>query len=201
MKEFWNNRYAEPEYAYGQEPNAFLKEQLKEWRPGTILLPCEGEGRNAAYAAANGWNVQAFDLSEMAKTKAEKLATEKGVTVDFTVANAAEIEFDANRFDAVAFIYAHFPDAVRSRIHREAIRWLKPGGKLILEAFNPEQMGKNSGGPNEQSMLYTTEMLEKDFKGLDIELLETSETRLREGKYHDGDAAIIRLVGTKKIKT
>ena len=66
MKEFWNERYAEPEFAYGVLPNDFFKNQLDKLKPGSILLVCEGEGRNAVYAAKNGWKVEAFDSSEQA---------------------------------------------------------------------------------------------------------------------------------------
>ena len=51
MKDFWNDRYGRAEYAYGKNPNVFFKEQLDLLPPGKILLPAEGEGRNAVYAA------------------------------------------------------------------------------------------------------------------------------------------------------
>jgi hypothetical protein len=54
MKEFWNQRYAEAAFAYGSEPNAFFAEQLSKLEPGKLLLPAEGEGRNAVFAAKNG---------------------------------------------------------------------------------------------------------------------------------------------------
>ena len=77
MKEFWEIRYAEKQYAYGENPNVYFKEQLDKLKPGKILLPAEGEGRNAVYAAKQGWEVMAFDLSSEGKNKAEKLAAKK----------------------------------------------------------------------------------------------------------------------------
>jgi hypothetical protein len=53
-----------------------LKGILKNMPAGRILFPAEDEGRNAVYAASLGWEVHAFDISERAKDKAEKLATE-----------------------------------------------------------------------------------------------------------------------------
>ncbi|HRP00579.1 MAG TPA: hypothetical protein PLN54_14190, partial [Flavobacteriales bacterium] len=64
MKEFWDERYGAEEYAYGTAPNAWFAEQLKGLMPGSLLLPAEGEGRNAVPAARLGWKVTAFDLSE-----------------------------------------------------------------------------------------------------------------------------------------
>ena len=57
MKERWDDRYSKPEFAYGEEPNNYLKEQLIRIPAGTILFPAEGEGRNAVYAATLGWKV------------------------------------------------------------------------------------------------------------------------------------------------
>ncbi len=39
MKQFWEERYGKEEFAYGEEPNQFLKEQLANVEPGTILFP------------------------------------------------------------------------------------------------------------------------------------------------------------------
>ena len=50
MKDFWNERYDEESYAYGNSPNVFFKQQLDKLKVGSLLLPAEGEGRNAVYA-------------------------------------------------------------------------------------------------------------------------------------------------------
>ena len=196
-KNFWNERYSEKEYVYGEEPNVFFAEQVKNIKPGKIILPCEGEGRNAVYAASLGWEVNAFDSSEAGKIKALQLAAVKGVSINYTVYDANTITYAENSVDIVAFIYAHFPATIRKQIHQKAIRWLKPGGKLILEAFNPLQLQNNSGGPKELSMLYTEDMMKEDFAELKIEFLEAVQIELREGKYHEGKADVIRFVGIK----
>ena len=51
MKDFWNKRYSEPEFVYGTEPNHFFAEQLDQLKPGKLILPADGEGRNAVFAA------------------------------------------------------------------------------------------------------------------------------------------------------
>jgi hypothetical protein len=35
----WNDRYGKIEFAYGEQPNNFLKEQLIKIPAGTILFP------------------------------------------------------------------------------------------------------------------------------------------------------------------
>ncbi len=70
---FWTDRYSENKTVYGENPNEFFKEQLLKLKPGRLLLPAEGEGRNAVFAK-HGWQVDAFDYSEAAKMKALALA-------------------------------------------------------------------------------------------------------------------------------
>ena len=72
--ERWNDRYSKDEFAYGEQPNNYLKEQLQKLDAGAILFPAEGEGRNAVFAAKLGWTVSAFDISVEGKKKALLLA-------------------------------------------------------------------------------------------------------------------------------
>jgi SAM-dependent methyltransferase len=197
MKSFWNDRYAEKEYVYGEDPNVFFAEQLKALKPSAIILPCEGEGRNAVFAANNGWKVFAFDSSEEGKAKAMKLAEQKGALIDYLIADAAEINYADNSADVVALIYAHLPPEVRKQLHQKAMKWLKPGGRVILEAFNPAQLGNTSGGPKDLTFLYTENILKQDFEGLQIAFIQTLQTILNEGKYHEGKADIIQFIGIK----
>ena len=53
--------------------NWLFKEQILKLPSGKILLPAEGEGRNAVFAAQNNWLVEAFDSSKEAKKKAFSL--------------------------------------------------------------------------------------------------------------------------------
>ena len=172
MKDFWEERYSSPSFVYGESPNEFLAETLNKLTPGKIILPCDGEGRNAVFAAKAGWDTYAFDISDAGKTKALQLANKVGVEVDFQVADALLITYPENTADAVALIYAHLPVLIRQALHKKVISWLKPGGKLILEAFNSLQLNNESGGPKSIDMLYTKEMLKEDFSALHIDYIE-----------------------------
>jgi 2-polyprenyl-3-methyl-5-hydroxy-6-metoxy-1,4-benzoquinol methylase len=197
MNQTWNQRYAEKDFAYGLLPNEFLKAQLEKLPKGNILFPCEGEGRNAVFAAQNGWNVTAFDFSEVGFEKANLLATQNQVAINYSVADALEITFEPESFDAIALIYVHFPEKVRIQFHAKIMNWLKPRGCIILEVFNPLQLNNSSGGPKDISMLYTKEMIEHDFKSIRTKLLCSETIVLNEGKYHQGKADVIRYVGVK----
>ena len=195
--EFWNARYNEEGFAYGQTPNEFFKEQIDKLPVGKILFPCEGEGRNAAYAAALGWEVQAFDISEVGKQKAINLAASFNAKINYEICNVANANFEDNTFDAVVLIYSHLPETLRIELHGKIKNWLKPGGTVILEAYNPLQLNNNSGGPRDIQMLYSIETLMSDFHGMHFEILEEKQVELNEGKYHIGIADVVRFVGRK----
>ncbi len=198
MENFWNERYNREEFVYGEQPNEFFKEQLSTLIPGKIILPCDGEGRNGVHAAICGWEVLSFDSSDAGKTKAMRLANSKNVVLKYEIGDATEVEYTENSVDVVAFIYAHFTPTIRQKIHHKAISWLKPGGRIILEAFNPKQLALNSGGPKDIALLYTESILHDDFKDLEIGELKTCITELKEGKFHEGHAEVIRFVGIKR---
>ena len=195
--EFWNQRYSDQEYAYGKEPNQFFAEEIKKLTAGTALFPCDGEGRNSVYAATRGWKVSAFDFSASGKEKADKLASENGVEISFQTADASTVEYEPAQFDLIVFTFAHLPENIRTRLHAEAIHWLRPGGKIIYEAYNPKQLNNNTGGPKDLNMLGSREVIVADFGRLTTQYLEELQVEVNEGKFHNGLADVIRFVGTK----
>src|SRR5579863_666860 len=112
--ERWDDRYRNEEFAYGEQPNNFLKQQLEKLPVGKILFPAEGEGRNAIFAARLGWTVSAFDISVEGKNKALRLAETNQVTIDYQVAELESLNYQPEQFDAIALIYAHFPAGIKS---------------------------------------------------------------------------------------
>ena len=195
---FWDERYSSNEYVYGKEPNQFLKEQLRNIIPtGKLLLPGEGEGRNAVYAAKFGWKVDAFDQSSVAKIKALKLAEENNVTIKYSTVDLAKFTPQENFYNCAAIIFVHIAPDFRSEFHKIIIDSLKPGGKIILELFSKNQFGKSSGGPQDLEMLYSFDEIKNDFKEMRTILLKEESIFLVEGEKHKGEASVIRFVGEK----
>lgn len=197
MKEMWNERFAVEEYVYGKEPNRFFKEQIDKLTPGKILMLAEGEGRNGVYAAKLGWQVDAVDLSEKAKEKALVLAAENGVPINYEISFLDEYQFKDDTYDAVGIFFLHLTDEETERIAEKAIKSLKPGGKLIVEVYEKDQLKYNSGGPRVPELLYSLEDFMNYFNELDFDLFKKEIVSLSEGPLHNGEAAVIRFVGTK----
>nr|WP_315151686.1 class I SAM-dependent methyltransferase [uncultured Flavobacterium sp.] len=199
----WDERYSGEEFAYGEEPNNYLKEQLDKLKPGTILFPAEGEGRNAIYAAKTGWNVFAFDISEEGKKKALQLAESNNVKIDYQVGELETINYQIDQFDAIGLIYAHFPAAVKSHYHTILDKYLRKGGVVIFEAFSKKhldyvQKDEKVGGPKDIESLFSIEEIKSDFPDYDFEELTEMEIELNEGLFHNGKGSVIRFVGRKK---
>ena len=203
MKEFWDERYKNDQYVYGVEPNHFFKQQIDKLPVGKILMPAEGEGRNAVYAAKLGWECTAFDISVEGKNKALQLAELNNVQLNYQVGNLETLSFEKEQFDAIALIYAHFPADIKIQYHLMFDSYLKKGGIIIFEAFSKKHIEFNSknekvGGPKDVNMLFSIEEICADFCNYDVlEMIET-EIELNEGVFHNGQGAVIRFVGRKK---
>lgn len=202
-KDFWNDRYSPEEFVYGEAPNEYLKDKLSALSPGTIVLPAEGEGRNAVYAAKNGWTISAFDQSEAGQKKAILLAERSSVSIDYRVSDMDTIDYPGQSFDTLALIYAHFPADVRREYHQKLSSYLKKGGALILEAFAKEhtknqQVNPDAGGPCDINALYDLAEIQADFEGYEYKEALTAVIELSEGSHHLGKADVIRIFAIKK---
>jgi SAM-dependent methyltransferase len=199
MLKSWEERYAKEEYAYGKEPNEFFKNEIEKLNPGRLLLVGEGEGRNAVYAAKLGWNVDAVDFSEMAKKKTLALAKENNVEINYVVQDLNTFKPEENFYDAVGIIFIHLDEELRRNVHYKVINSMKKNGQIIFEAFEKEQIKRTSGGPKNIELLYSLEDIVSDFIRLDFKKLSKETVSLEEGKYHLGEAVVIRFVGNKIV--
>ena len=205
MTEFWNERYGQAQFAYGKEPNAFLAAVLPKYPVnGKILFPADGEGRNGVFAATLGWDVHSFDQSTSGRDKALDLARERGVTIQYDIADYTSIQLTRESYSAIGLFYVHSTPEVKERLHAKLISSLKPGGIVILEAFSKghellQKINPAVGGPPIPDRFYSREEIERDFAKFDIVQLEELKTELSEGLYHRGMSSVIRFVGVKQM--
>lgn len=202
MKNFWDERYKEPEYVYGEEPNVYIKSKLDTLEVGKVLFPLEGEGRNINYAAENGWEAYGFDSSVEGKKKALYMAIKKVILIDYLLADLEEVTYETESFDVLGLCYAHFSEEKRREYHQKMASYLKVGGHLILEGFSKQhtrfqETNPTAGGPKEVSMLFDLEEVKADFPNFEfLEAIQT-ETTLAEGEGHKGEAEVIRIFAKK----
>ena len=197
MKALWDNKYSAQKYVYGKEPNGFFSAQLDRSTPGFLLLPGEGEGRNAVYAAMKGWTVDAFDQSHEGYDKAMDLASEKKVQINYLVCQLEDFAFKPNHYDFAGLIFFHAENSMREYLHQLIFESLKPGGTLVLEAFHKEQIYRDTGGPKSLELLFDEKTLLSDFAAFETKFLEKNEILLNEGPFHQGEASVVRFIGKK----
>ncbi len=197
MKEMWDKRFAAEEYVYGTRPNEWFAQCLDKSKPGSIFLPAEGEGRNAVFAAKLGWDVFAMDYSTEGKAKALRLAEEQNVSINYQIADVLKNEWP-EQFDAIGSFFLHLPPDQRKDLHQKMLAHLKPGGLIIMEVFDVDNLPIRKMGPQNADLLYTEKEILYDFSGLEILHCEKAKRHLKEGAFHDGEGITIRFLGRKK---
>jgi trans-aconitate methyltransferase len=195
---FWNQQFAAHGYKYGTQPNAFLVAQAHRLMPGSdVLVPGDGEGRNGVWLAQQGHRVTSMDASAVGLAKARDLASSRGVHLQTVEADLADWTPASDSADAVVLTFVHLSPAIRLATHRRLMQALRPGGLVLVEAFHPRQLPLRSGGPKDETMLYTLAMLRQDFDGLEECLAEEVEALLDEGPGHQGPAQVVRWIGRR----
>ena len=191
----WDERFGAAEPIFGTKPNAYLEAQTKHLKPGMgVLVPGDGYGRNGIWLAKQGFRVHTVDLSPVGVERARKAAQSAGVVMTIEQADLSTWKWPEREFDAAAAIFLHLPPEARHKVHSSMLRALKPGGIAIVQAFTPEQLQYSSGGPKQVDLLYSAELLRKDFDGAEIVELAEKHVQLEEGHKHSGMGAVVQGV-------
>ena len=193
----WDARYAEPGYAYGTEPNDFLRAVAARIPAGPVLCLADGEGRNGVFLAELGHEVTSVDLSEVALAKAATLACARGVGLRTVHADLARFVIEPGHWSGIVSIFAHLPPPIRVRLHAAAVEGLRPGGTFVLEAYTPRQLAFGTGGPTDASLLMSPAVLRRELEGLVLERCEEIERDVVEGRFHRGRAAVVQVLGRR----
>lgn len=193
----WDAVYAEPGYAFGTAPNDFLVEVAARIQPGPVLYLGEGEGRNAVYLTARGHEVTAMDYSRVGLEKVQALAGERGVCIETVLADLADYDLGRGAWVAVVSIFLQVPLELRRRVHRAAVKALRPGGVFIAEAYALQQAALTSGGPRDTRLLYDLPVVQAELAGLDWEVARVVERELDQGRRNQGLCAVAQLLGRR----
>ncbi len=182
---YWNERYSEDVSVFGMEPNRFVAGSLSGLEPRRVLDLGAGQGRNSLWLAAQGHDVTAVDLSDVAIDRLRGLATENGLRVDAVAADLLEWVPQPAAFDLVLLSYLQLVPAQRESVHRGAAAAVAPGGRLFLVAHHRDNLTEGVGGPQIPEVLYDEEQLRTDFASLHIDRLERVARPVQlEGETH-----------------
>jgi SAM-dependent methyltransferase len=193
----WDERYAQPGFAYGTEPNEFLASAAGRIPAGPVLSLGEGEGRNATYLASLGHPVVAVDQSDVGLAKARGLARDRGVQIETVCADLGAFPSEPGAWSGIVSIFCHLPRGVRIPLYAAAVRGLMPGGVLLLEAYTPKQLDRNTGGPKDPDMLASLVELTEELAGLEFVHAQELDREVREGAYHTGVASVVQIIAVR----
>lgn len=192
----WDERYSGPGFAYGTEPNAFLREHASRLT-GPVLSLAEGEGRNAVFLAGFGFDVTGVDQSEVGLRKAQSLAATRDVSIRTVTADLTAYDPGEATFGSAISIFAHMPSRPRRALHERVLRCLRPNGVFLLEAYSPAQVARDTGGPPDADYCVTLASLQEQFSTCNIEHARELDRDVVEGRYHTGLASVVQFIARK----
>jgi len=196
---FWNTMFAnEEEYLYGTQPNAYIQMQSPRLKPNSrILCLAEGEGRNALHLAKLGHTISSIDASSVALQKQKRLLEAHGYTIDALHQDLEHWQPQPHSFDAIATSFMHLPKPLLDKVLKHSVVTLKSDALFIGEFFSIKQLGYSSGGPKDSQKLYTIEDFLSHQEGIEFIELKEEIVHLNEGKGHQGEASVIRVLFKK----
>jgi ubiquinone/menaquinone biosynthesis C-methylase UbiE len=106
--------------------------------PGRLLDVGCGGGAHAAELAEHGWSVTGVDVS----VSQLELARARGV--DVVAADAAELPFQQESFDAAVSMFTHTDISDFAAALREVARVLRPGGRFVYLGVHPCFVGPHA---------------------------------------------------------
>jgi SAM-dependent methyltransferase len=162
-QEFWDARYGSADAIWSGNPNPHLVAQVADLPPGTALDVGSGEGADAIWLAAHGWQVTGIDVSTVALERAAQRAAEAGkeIAERITWEQADVLSWDPSprQFDLVSAQFMHLPGPAREALYRRLAAGVRPGGRLLIVGHHPSDMHASVGRPNVPEMFFTADEL------------------------------------------
>lgn len=193
----WDERYRQPGFFYGTDPNDFLVEAAPFIPAGPVLELAAGEGRNGVWLAQRGHRTTLVDSSTIGLEKALALAAQRGVDITTIAADLADYAIAPGAWSGIVMIFAHLPAPLRKDVLARVVTGLAPGGALVLEAYTPAQLAFGTGGPKDPTLLMTLAGLRDELAGLTLEIGRELERDVLEGDHHFGRSAVVQILARK----
>lgn len=186
-QERWDARYAEGDWVDSDEPSPIVEDSLP-WLspPGLVLDAACGAGRNSLFLAHYGFVVVSVDISWRGLHLLAKRARRERLPVHPVHADLDRFHLPDEAFDVI--INTRF---LHRSLMPEYERALKPGGLLLFETYNVDEIDE-LGGDIRREFALEHEELPNTFTALDILLHEEGVFERPEGRH-----GLARMVARK----
>ena len=168
--EFWNEIWETMEDTFADYDET-LVDAVEGLTPGRALDVGCGAGGNAIWLAERGWRVTAVDFSEVAIQKAMQRATERGVEVNFVVADAAAFQ-PQDEYDLITTFYIQLWPRQRAQMLSNVSKALASGGRLLFVSHDKSAPPSGWSEEDKESLTAPEEVV-TELPGLHIEQAET----------------------------
>ena len=162
-QEFWDERYGSAEQLWSGNPNQRLVEQVADLASGLALDVGCGEGGDAIWLAARGWQVVGLDVSPVALERAARHAVQVGdeVATRITWQQADILSWTPppGQYDLVSAHFIHLPSAARESLHRRLAAAVRSGGTLLIVGHHPSDLETSAHRMNLPDFMYTAEQV------------------------------------------
>ena len=181
-RESWDERFASGKYS-SVEPHKLLGEIARKLNPGQALDLACGTGRNSIFLAENGWEVTAIDNSAVGIDIARNRAEQKGLKINFIVADLEKSEFaiEPVAYDLICDFYY-----LQLDLFAKMKNGVRPGG-IIISTIHIHGHGEEHG---------RFDLREGELLGVfsDMEILHYYETEAADtdaGDHHRRTAELV----------
>lgn len=193
----WDERYAAAELMWGTEPNRWFAAETRDLPAGRALDLAAGEGRNAIWLAARGWQVTAVDFSSVALERGRRLAAAESdpalsERITWLAVDVLTYRPPAAAFSLVSLVYLQLPADERRQVMRLAAEAVAPGGVLLVIGHDTTNLTEGVGGPRDAGVLFTPDDILADVNEVDMSEADVGGTVRRTGA--EGTNAVPRSV-------
>ena len=144
---YWDEHYAQGGSVGGHllPPNPYLVREVTDLTPGTALEAGCGEGAEAIWLGAAGWQVTAVDIAAEPLARASERAAAQGLRdrVEWVRADLGSWE-PTRTYDLVTTHYAH-PAIPQLELYDRLSAWVAPGGSLLVVGHLQSGHGAREG--------------------------------------------------------
>ena len=191
---FWNGRYLSSSALWSGHPNPHVMTEAAALVPGEGLDVGCGEGADAIWLAARGWQVTAVDLSSVALERAATRASEAGADVARRIkwlhVDLTDWVPAASSYDLVSAQFLHLPKDQRELIHRRIGESVAPGGTLLVVGHHPSDLHTTAPRPRVPELLFTASEVAASLTPEDW-IVVVDEARPRQTLDSDGQATTV----------
>jgi SAM-dependent methyltransferase len=157
--ETWDERYRSAHQLWSGNPNPQLVAEVAGLAPGRAFDAACGEGADAIWLAARGWEVVGADISGVALERAAQHARESdpaaAARITWRHADLVVDPPEPGAYDLVSAQFLHLPMAPRTSLFTALVAAVRPGGTLLVVGHHPSDLETGVRRPRSPELFYT----------------------------------------------